>query len=484
MGRSRREFLQTAALGAAAGLLGQGCAAVPPPAGPSARPPSDRPSLLFVFADQWRAQATGYSGNRQVRTPNLDRLAAGSVNFATAVSGCPVCSPYRASLMTGQYPQTHGVFLNDAPLRSRDPCLAQVLAAAGYDTAYIGKWHLDGPRRSAYIPPERRLGFDFWRGAGCIHDYHHSFYMASPTQRVTWQGYDALAQTREAQDYLRSRTAGRPFALFLSFGPPHPPYGAAPARYRALFRAAALRPRKNVPGPTAAAARRALAGYYAHIAALDHCLGALLQTLERQGLARRTIVVFTADHGDMLYSQGQQKKQQPWDEALRVPFLLRLPGRGVGGRTVHAPIDAPDVMPTLLGLCGLRIPASVQGRDLSGLALGAGEPEDGAALIACVSPFGAWSHRRGGREYRGLRTRRHTYVRDLSGPWLLYDNERDPLQLENLCGRPEQARLQARLEQQLSDRLARIGDAFDPGETYLRRWGYRVDEHGAIPYQS
>ena len=191
-----------------------------------------KPNVVFVFADQWRAQATGYAGDTNVRTPNLDRLAARSVNFENAVSCCPVCSPYRASLLTGQYPLTHGVFLNDVPLRNEAVSLAEVYRNAGYETAYIGKWHLDGNHRSAFIPRERRQGFDFWKVLGCTHAYNNSFYYGDEDVKLKWEGYDAIAQTREAQQYIRDHAGGPPFLLVLSWGPPHDPYETAPQKYR------------------------------------------------------------------------------------------------------------------------------------------------------------------------------------------------------------------------------------------------------------
>ncbi len=130
-----------------------------------------QPNIVFVFGDQWRAQATGYAGDPNVETPNLDALTGESVNFVNALAGCPVCSPYRASLLTGQFPLTHGVFVNDVCLSEESVSLADVYSAAGYDTAYIGKWHIDGHGRSSYIPPERRQGFDYWKVLECTHNY-------------------------------------------------------------------------------------------------------------------------------------------------------------------------------------------------------------------------------------------------------------------------------------------------------------------------
>ena len=124
------------------------------------------PHVVFVFADEWRAQATGYAGDENARTPTLDALARESVRFSHAVAGCPVCCPYRASLMTGQYPQTHGVFINDVELDPGAFSIARAFRAHGYDTAYIGKWHLYGSpdgvygRREAYAcRREYQLGF-------------------------------------------------------------------------------------------------------------------------------------------------------------------------------------------------------------------------------------------------------------------------------------------------------------------------------------
>jgi arylsulfatase A-like enzyme len=443
------------------------------------------PNVLFVFADQWRAQATGYAGNPTVQTPHLDRLAGESVRFTHAVAGCPVCSPYRASLLTGQHPLTHGVFVNDVYLQPRVPSLADAFAAHGYDTAYIGKWHVDGHGRSNYIPPERRQGFDYWRALECTHDYNHSAYYAGDSGvKRYWEGYDALAQTRDAQRYLRDRPRQRPFLLVLSWGPPHAPYDTAPEAYRALYDPARIVLRPNVPPEAAAWARVDLAGYYAHCTALDACLGDLLRTLDECGLAEDTILVFTSDHGDMLGSQGHVKKQRPWAESVRVPFVLRWPaGLGRAGREVDAPIDAPDIMPTLLGLCGLPIPESVQGHDLAGTLRGGPDPTGGAAMLTCPQPFGQWNvPQHGGHEYRGLYTRRYTYVRTRHGPWLLYDSEADPYQMRNLVDDPASAGVRRELEAELQRRLDATGDEFLPGLEYIRRWGYPVDETGTVPY--
>jgi arylsulfatase A-like enzyme len=482
----RRDLLAATATGAGAVLaVHLATRAQPAPAAQAATPTTAprKPNLLLVFADQWRAQATGYAGDPNAKTPHLDRLARQSVNFTNAVSCCPVCSPYRACLMTGRYPLTHGVFMNDVCLSTEAVSLAQAFNAAGYDTGYIGKWHLDGHGRSAFIPRERRQGFAFWKALECTHNYNASAYYADEPERLQWEGYDAIAQTREAQRYLREHAGGRPFALVLSWGPPHEPYQTAPEVYRPGVRPEEIVLRPNVPEASAAAARTDLAGYYAHSAALDDCVGELAKTLQETGLERDTVMVFTSDHGDMLHSHGQTKKQRPWDESACVPLLVRYPAAlGADGRTVDVPINSPDLMPTVLGLCGVQVPKTVEGIDWSGLLRGTEKRDEAGALLMCPQPFGQWLRAAGGKEWRGVRTRTHTYVRDLDGPWLLYDNAADPHQLKNRVNDPACAAVQKELDALLAQKLGQTRDEFLPGPRYLEKWGYQVNASGTVPY--
>jgi arylsulfatase A-like enzyme len=443
-----------------------------------------RPNVIFVFGDQWRAQAVGYSGeDPNVKTPHIDALSRESLNVTNAVAGCPVCSPYRASLLTGQYPLRHRVIVNDVFMQPDGPTLAEVFRENGYATAYLGKWHLHGQGRTAYIPKEHRLGFEYWKVLECTHEYNHSAYYAGDSEeKLFWEGYDAIAQTHDAAQYIRDRDPEKPFLLLLSWGPPHNPYDAAPEAFKRLYDPEKIVLRPNVPDDYEKLARTELAGYYAHCSALDACVGDLLRTLREQGLEENTLLVFTSDHGDMLGSQGQHRKQRPWDESIRVPFLLRYPARfGHQPRRVEALLDAPDIMPTLLGLAGLPIPASVEGRDFTACLDGGADPSGGEALIMCPHTFGEFKAVSGGREYRGLRTNRYTYVRSLQGPWLLYDNAVDPYQMQNLVDDPAHAGVRRELDVRLQRRLDALGDRFRPSAEYIREFGYIVDAHGTIP---
>jgi arylsulfatase A-like enzyme len=398
-----------------------------------------------------------------------------------------VCSPYRGSLLSGQYPLTHGVFVNDVNLAHHTTSLADAYQQAGYDTAYIGKWHVDGYGRSRFIPPERHLGFASWLVLECTHDYNHSLYYegGDPTPKL-WHGYDAQAQTAAAQDYICQHATGKPFLLVLSWGPPHNPYETAPERFRKMYQPEDIILRPNVPADRQEQARVELSGYYAHISALDECLGELLHTVEEQGIAEDTLFVYTSDHGDMLWSQGEHRKQRPWDESILTPFLLKYPRLfGDAGRQIDMPINTPDIMPTLLGLCGLPIPVCVEGRSYAAYLTGKEDLQVEAVLIECIHPFGEWTNPpwSRAREYRGLRTRQYTYVRDLNGPWMLFDDLVDPYQQNNLCHNSQYESVQINLEDMLSRLLAQQGDEFLPGLEYMHRWNYPMDDTGTVPIQ-
>ncbi len=444
-----------------------------------------KPNIVFVLVDEWRAQATGYAGDPNVRTPNLDQLAKESVNFSNAVSILPVCTPHRAAFLTGRYPQHTGMFLNDAALPEKELTLAEIYKQAGYQTAYIGKWHLDGHGRQTYIPKERRQGFDYWKANECTHNYNKSIYYSHQDSVAHyWRGYDAYAQTTDASEYIKTKAQDKaPFVLVLSIGSPHFPHQTAPENLKKTYTAAAIILRKNVPEPMAAEAREESVGYYAHCTAIDSCIGVLRKAIKIAGIDQNTIFVFTSDHGEMLGSHNvhPEAKQRPWDESIRVPFLLSYPALAKNSiKNIKAPINTPDILPTLLSLSKIQKPTSVEGDDLTGLITGATKVDDRAALIINMSPF---AENFTGTEFRGVRTARYTYVKNLEGPWLLFDNENDPFQMSNLVNLPAQKDLQAKLERQLQTKLTTLKDEFKPREYYLKKWGFNVKpKNGELPY--
>lgn len=424
-----------------------------------------RPNLLFVFADQWRGMDLGGAGHPELRTPHLDRLAAEGTRLTRAYATTPVCCPNRACLLTGTYPTTNRVIANDLPLPPGWPTLGTVARDHGYRSGYVGKWHLDGAPRSKFTPPgERRFGFDdFWAAYNCTHDYlHPKFYRDTP-KLIEVPGYEPVVHTDLALEFLETHDE-RPFCLVLSWGPPHDPYEWVPDEYR-RFDPGTLELRGNAVLDADNAmvrymnCRQATADYYAQIEALDAQFGRLLAALDDSGLTENTLVVFTSDHGDMLWSHGLLKKQVPFEEAVNVPFIARLPGRLEGGRTSETLLGTVDLLPTLCGWLGWEVPPTAEGLDLSAAIAGhADGPEHVFLGSHCALEEAEWQFL---PEWRAVRTRGFLYA-EVPGrvPWLLFDTERDPLQRRNLIGDLAYRAEQTELTRLLGDRLARAGDPF------------------------
>lgn len=448
----------------------------------------DKPNVLILHVDEWRAQAAGYAGDKNVKTPNLDKLAATSANFTHAVSGIPVCTPHRASLMTGQRPLTNGIFMNDVRLDTNAMTMAKVFAKNGYKTGYIGKWHLDGQYRFSYTPPGgRRQGFEYWKSVNCDHNYNHSIYYENDdSTRRYWKGYDVFAEAKDAENYIHEHAhKDQPFFLMLAWAPPHDPYHTAPEKYKELYDPAKLILRPNVPDSMQKKVRYDLAGYYAHMSAIDEMVGQILSTLKEEGILNNTIILFTSDHGDLVGSHGGYYKQQAYDESIRVPMLFHYSGKeGIKSGIYKTIINSEDIMPTLLGLSNIKIPKTVEGKDFSKYLYGKeSDTKDTVAIITCIQPFGQWPRSKGGKEYRGIRTTHYTYVRDLNGPWLLFDNGSDPYQMKNLVGNPEYSHLQSHLDNLLMQQLKMTHDKFLPGLIYVKKYNYpSLNSDETVPY--
>jgi arylsulfatase A-like enzyme len=457
----------------------------------------NKPNIVFIFADQWRYHSFGYTGNTDIQTPNIDAFAAESTNVSNAVSNCPVCSPYRASLMTGQYPLTHGVIVNDVPVRQSSPGFGTLFKQNGYDTAFIGKWHINGQGRMDKIPENRRFGFDYWKVLECSHNYINSAYYDQDAEELSyWEGYDAYAQTDDAITYMENHRQknlktgrGNPFLMVLSWGPPHAPppylwnspYDQYPEDVAGIYDSEQLTTRENVPQDSILMAKQAMEGYYSHCTALDRSFGKIREYLAASGLKENTLIVFTSDHGDMLGSHGLWKKQVPFEESIRIPLLMSAPEEsGIpAGEFNEAVIEPQDILPTLLGITGIPVPEIIEGYDYSSYFRGQKSIADDCALLALYQPGGQWyrdsdggPYGYTGREYRGIRTVSHTYVIDRNGPWLLFDNISDPNQIHNLIHSAPSARLAASLDSRLKQLLKERKDSFSDGDSLVKSYGY------------
>jgi arylsulfatase A-like enzyme len=320
--------------------------------------------------------------------------------------------------------------------------------------------------------------------------------------------------TDQAIGFLKQQSKEKPWFLVVSYNPPHPPYNP-PEHELEQYSMNSLKFQPNVhtqpagPDTTGTAhylesekgIREAMQGYYGAITGVDEQFGRLLKALEENGQAEDTIVVYTSDHGDMMGSHGRMGKQVPFEESVRVPFLIRYPGVTRKGGASDALFSAVDIYPTLCGLAGIPVPQRCSGRDLSGVVRGRpGRAPEMVFLLNQVfgeqegeldaEPAGSGGHgrRRGNggprREgegtggtlkfvnmpsYRGVRTSTHTYAVTLTGRWLLYDNRADPYQLKNLVHDPEQIPLMEKLDAAILAWTKSMGDSF-PYEENTKRY--------------
>jgi arylsulfatase A-like enzyme len=302
-------------------------------------------------------------------------------------------------------------------------------------------------------------------------------------------------QTDRALQWLgryADRDATRPFCLFVSWGPPHDPYRPLPPGKEDVYDPTSLRLRGNVKDELVhpvygSSIRRDLADYYAHITAIDEQVGRIVDQLRRSGMLENTNVVYSSDHGTMLYSHGLFAKTWPYEESIGVPLVIRGPGL-MPGTVSPVPIGIVDIAPTLLGLLGVSIPELMQGEDLSAelrrsavsdralgrsvfLSHATGSRLDGDLILAAEHAHLMWTP----LPWRGVRTRRWTYARNLDGPWLLFDNDEDPLQLRNLVSDTGYRAVRADLEERLEQLMASADDPLEPFRQLSVRRGL-IDE--------
>ena len=436
----RRDFLKTA--GTFGGL------------GVAASAAERTPKVVFILADQWRAQALPTAGNKDVRAPNLERLAREGMQFNRAYAADPLCTPSRAALATGRFPHACGVPRDDIQLPLHWPTLSGQLKDAGYRTAYIGEWRLDGNETPGYVPPgPRRRGFDYWAAFNRANRFFDSVYFRERPEPIRAAGFAPDYQTQLAGEFMEQNRQ-YPFLLFLSWGPPRPPRNP-PAGTAQLYAPDRIQLRANVPSEIEARVRNEYADYYAMCTALDENLGRILNLLDRSDLAGDTIVVFTSDHGDMLGSHGLEDKSAPYEEAARIPLLIRYPRLlKPGTQRDDLLVSNVDLMPTLLALCGAAIPDSMQGKDLSAAIVKA--EGGGRESIFAEGKLGSADEWR--MVVRGLDK---LVVDGRLEVTHLYNLGQDPLEMENLAREPSQELKRDELKALLKEWMRRTEDRMD-----------------------
>lgn len=445
------------------------------------------PNIIYIFPDQFRNQAMGFwnqEGFRDkvnfradpVHTPNLDGFARESMVLTSAMSNCPLSSPHRGMLLTGMYPHRSGVTLNCnsnrpiSSLREDAECIGDAFNKAGYDCAYFGKLHTDFPTPNdpehpgeyvetqrpvwdAYTPNERRHGFNYWYSYGTFDEHKNPHYWDTEGKRHEPKKWSPLHEADMVVSYLRNegkvRDAGKPFFIMVGMNPPHSPYHSLDDCEEQDFNlykdqpldSLLIRPNVDIGMKKAASAPY----YFASVTGVDRAFGQILAALKELGLDKNTIVIFSSDHGETMCSQRiDDPKNSPYSESMNVPFIVRFPDK-IKPRTDDLMLSSPDIMPTVLGLCGLEnaIPTEVQGRNFAPVFFdekaeifrptGAlylqnvdGEKDENG-LVKTYFPSA-----------RGIKTAQYTLALYIDRKTkrlkesLLFDDKKDPYQLHNL----------------------------------------------------
>ena len=462
-----------------------------------------RLNVLWIMADQMRGDCAGYMGHPLVQTPYLDQLARESVVFERAFAQSPLCGPSRTCLFTGRYVHEHGVWWNGVPYRFAYPTLPEILRSSGYQTAVVGKLH--------FAPPGRHFGFDFKElheeclldGTG-LEAYDRFLEEQDPPakgaqestewlNRISGLGVCEMDESQEGTrwvadsscDFLRSR-AREPFFLFSSFVRPHSPYNPLRSYAEAYAKADVPAPAfskdewDRLPPRVRATAKSwgwdALSAgdfaevrrhYYGLCTQVDANVGRILSCLDELSLSDSTIVVFTSDHGDFLGEHGLLYKEHLYDGSLRVPLLVRDPGRP--GSRYSGLVESIDIMPTVLEMTGSEVPHGLSGTSLAGCFDG-GRSTHRAAVFSewrthCVNPRADLVHQACVHpNIYSVRTPEWRYTYYVDEPGELYDTKSDPGERWNLIEEAAHGDVVRRLQTKILVWIAQTEYVPDSGE--------------------
>ena len=404
-------------------------------------------NVLLIQTDEHHFKTLGCYGGRIVDTPNIDWIAKNGAIATSFYATTPVCSPSRGALISGRYPQNTLVTNNNIPLGDHVVTFAEVLRRKSYKTGYAGKWHLDGLGKPQWAP-SRKFGFDdnrymFNRG------HWKKFEITRDGPRVAaikrgkpYYGVENADSESFSTDWLANRTIDfinanktKPFCYMVNFPDPHGP-NTVRKPYNTMYKnvkvpipvsvnkSRAQTPRWGAASPriTADTVRMLMPNYYGMVKCLDDNIGRILDALRKNGQIDHTIIVFTADHGDLCGEHGRLNKGVPYEGSARVPFLFYYPGEIPPGTVVNQALSCVDFVPTLFALTGDTLPEGVEGRDASALFRGAKTKWEDIAFIRSTST---------GKPWLAAVTDRYKLVYSALGdPWL-YDLQKDPDELNN-----------------------------------------------------
>jgi len=462
----RRKFIQTGSLGGASLILNNTLSKT----GIEEKDSSRKKNMIWIFPDQLRAQALGYMGDPNARTPFINDLSLKGTTFTDAVSGCPWSSPFRGALLTSKYNNQCGVYITPQLLDRNLPLVTDVYNENGYLTAYFGKWHLNGSNKRIFVPRENRGRFHIWLGYELNGDHNNTWIHGHdiwgredkiPDAEKLGK-YETDALTDKLIDFLKRRPKDKPFFAVLSVHPPHDPY-VAPPEYMEHYPVNGIKLRPNVPenDEWQKSYRKILAGYYGMIENLDYNIGRILKTLHELNLEESTNLAFFSDHGDCHGSHGFVKKSSPWEEAIRIPCLFLPAGKTGRQRFTNIPFNHVDFAPTSLGLCEIEKPDWMSGTDLSSFIV----EDRPAPQKEPDSVFLQHIHRKRfdclNRPWRAIRTRDGWKYVILEGqPIMMFNLNDDPYEMTNLVYLDTYNEKREELQEKLRNWIASTGDEF------------------------
>lgn len=426
---------------------------IPPPRLAAAAPsgPDKRPNILFILSDNCRWDCTGYMGHPFIKTPGLDRLAAEGIVFENAFNTTSLCSPSRASILTGTYAHTHGVLNNHTAWTGQRPTFLEYLKKAGYDTAFIGKWHMPGKGLPAMPYLDLFVSYTYREGQG---SYFHCPLIVNGRPEPSEKAYITEEMTRRTIAFIEkclARPAGqrRPFCVYLSHRTAHPRFHA-PEGIAGMYAKQDVclpkvidswfsRTNGNVfQGIMMGSYEDQYRKYCEVITAMDHDIEVLLDRLDQLGLRDDTIIVYASDNGMMWGEHRRHGIKYPNEESIRLPFIVRCPWlvRDPGGRRAQMALNI-DLAPTFLEAAGVAVPEGMEGRSL----LPVLEDRDAPGRKAWLLEY--WKYfPENFPSYVGVRTETHKYIEyeKTLGPEL-FDLTADPGEFHNLYGTPAGERL-------------------------------------------
>lgn len=455
---------------------------------------AQRPNVLFILTDDQRWDCVSLNPRSVIRTPNIDRLGHEGVYFPNHFCTTSLCSPSRASILSGLYAHAHGVSNNFTEYPDDMPTWPRVLQAAGYQTAYIGKYHMGEENDDA------RRGFDYFvthKGQGRYFDNEFRF---NGRQRRMVKGYYTTVVTDMALDWLKQRPAGKPWALMLGHKAPHSFYYPEPKYTRAFdhvnvpYPASAFRLadndawyqqrldtwhgiygplfdyRKNWPDRSPAAVKDFAAmvrAYWGTILSVDDSVGLLCAHLEKTGQLDNTLIVFTSDNGLLNGEQGMIDKRTAHEPSIRIPLVVRYPGLTAPGqpRVVSQMTLTVDFLPSILDICGLGPVPAIHGRSWKALAQGQADPEWRTSFLYHYNYEKQFPYTPNVRAVRSEEWKYVRYPHGDGGPDRhkadLFHLSADPGELTNLCGDSRYAGKVAELDAELNRLIAETGAAPD-----------------------